>query len=195
VGKTHALADAVRQHLEKGKPAILLRAKDIDLSKSWDPVLAEAVGESGWNLRQVLDALETAAIQAEVQATVNITDDSEFKPVRVLVAIDGLDETSRAERWAEKLGELLPLAKQYPRILFVCSLRTSLYSRLSIPKDISQVRLKGSDAPLEDILASYCKVNRIECPPILRWALKTPLAIRLFADLYQGQHIDSVTLQ
>jgi hypothetical protein len=195
VGKTHALADAVRQHLEKGKPAILLRAKDIDLSQSWDTVLADAVGESGWNLRQVLDALETAAIQAEVQATVNITDDSEFKPVRVLVAIDGLDETSRAERWAEKLGELLPLAKEYPRILFVCSLRTSLYSRLSIPKDISQVWLSGSDAPLGDIFASYCKVNQIECPPILRWALQTPLAIRLFADLYQGRHIDSVTLQ
>jgi len=195
VGKTHALADAVRQHLEKGKPAILLRAKDIDLSKSWDTVLADAVGESGWNLRQVLDALETAAIQAEVQATVKITDDSEFKPVRVLVAIDGLDETSRAEHWAEKLGELFPLAQQYPRILFVCSLRTSLYSRLSIPKDISQVWLSGSDAPLEDLFASYCKVNQIECPPILRWALQTPLAIRLFADLYQGQHIDSVTLQ
>lgn len=195
VGKTHALADAVRQHLEDGKPAILLRAKDIDLSQSWDTVLANAVGESGWNLRQVLDALETAAIQAEVQATVNITDNSEFKPVRVLVAIDGLDETSRAERWAEKLGELLPLAKQYPRILFICSLRTSLYRRLSIPKDISQVSLNGSDAPLRDIFASYCKVNRIECPPILRWALQTPLAIRLFADLYQNQHIDSVTLQ
>ncbi|MEQ8752522.1 MAG: hypothetical protein RID09_03255 [Coleofasciculus sp. G1-WW12-02] len=196
VGKTHALADAVRQHLEKGKPAILLRAKDnIDLSKSWDTVLANAVGESGWNLRQVLDALETAAIQAEVQATVNITDDSEFKPVRVLVAIDGLDETFRAEHWAEKLGELLPLAQQYPRILFVCSLRTSLYRRLSIPKDISQVGLRGSDAPLEDIFASYCKVNRIECPQIVRWALQNPLAIRLFADLYRGQHIDSVTLQ
>ncbi|MEQ9000762.1 MAG: hypothetical protein RID53_30200 [Coleofasciculus sp. B1-GNL1-01] len=195
VGKTHALADAVRQHLEDGKPAILIRAKDIDLSQSWDTVLADAVGESGWNLSQVLDALKTAAIQAEVQATFNITDDSEFKSVRVLVAIDGLDETSRAERWAEKLGELLPLAKQYPRILFICSLRTSLYRRLSIPKDISQVWLNGSDAPLRDIFASYCKVNRIECPPILRWALQTPLAIRLFADLYQGQHIDSVTLQ
>ncbi|MEC4807329.1 MAG: hypothetical protein SAJ12_21305 [Jaaginema sp. PMC 1079.18] len=55
--------------------------------------------------------------------------------------------------------------------------------------------MSGSDATLGEIFESYCKVNQIECPPILRWALQTPLAIRLFADLYQGQHIHTVTLQ
>jgi hypothetical protein len=195
VGKTDALANSVRQRLEEDKPAILIRAKDIDLTRSWDSVLAEAVGEAGWNMRQILDALEAAATQAEVRAVVKSTDNSECQPVRVLVAIDGLDETSRAERWAEKLGELLPLAKQYPGVLFVCSLRTSLFERISVPNEISLVRLSGSDAPLGEIFESYCNVNRIECPPILRWALRTPLAIRLFADLYRGRRIDSVTLQ
>jgi hypothetical protein len=195
VGKTDALANSVHQRLEEGKPAILIRAKDIDLTRSWDSVLAEAVGEAGWNVRQILDALEAAATQAEVRAVAKTTDNSECQPVRVLVAIDGLDETSRAERWAEKLGELLPLAKQYPRVLFVGSLRTSLFQRISVPNELSLVRLSGSDAPLGEIFESYCNVNRIECPPILRWALRTPLAIRLFADLYQRKRIDSVTLQ
>ncbi len=195
VGKTDALANSVHQRLEEGKPAILIRAKDIDLTRSWDSVLAEAVGEAGWNVRQILDALEAAATQAEVRAVAKTTDNSECQPVRVLVAIDGLDETSRAERWAEKLGELLPLAKQYPGVLFVCSLRTSLFQRISVPNEISLVRLSGSDAPLGEIFESYCNVNRIKCPPILGWALRTPLAIRLFADLYRGRRIDTVTLQ
>jgi hypothetical protein len=195
VGKTDALANAVRQHLEEGKPAILIRAKDIDLNQSWDCILADAISESGSNARQVLEALEAAATQAEVQAVAKTTDDSKLQPIRVLIALDGLDETSRAERWAEKLGELVPLVKRHPKVLFICSLRTNLFKRISLPNEMNPVYLSGSDAPLSEIFASYCKVNRIECPPLLRWALQTPLAVRLFADLYQGQIINTVTLQ
>ncbi|MUL37915.1 hypothetical protein [Gloeocapsopsis dulcis] len=195
VGKTHALANAVRDQLAVGKPAILIRAKEVDLAKSWDVILAEAIGLPGANINQVLDALEATTTQVE---TSNISDglnDSQFQSIRALIAIDGLDETFKAERWAEKLGELIPLAEQYPKVLFVCSLRTNLFYRITLPGGINSVHLSGSDATLDEIFESYCKVNRIECPPILRWALQTPLAIRLFADLYQGQHIHTVTLQ
>jgi nucleoside phosphorylase len=183
VGKTHALANAVHIQLAAGKPAILIRAKNLDLARSWDVILAEAIGMSGSNINQVLDALEAAAILVENS--------------RVLIAIDGLDETPKAEQWAEKLGELTPLAKKYPKVLFACSLRTNLFDRIALPNGIDSVHLSGSDATLGEIFKSYCKVNRIECPPILRWALQTPLAIRLFADLYKEKYIDinAVTLQ
>ena len=183
VGKTHALAHAVHRHLAAGKPAVLIRAKDIDLARSWDVILAEASGMSGSNINQVLDELEAAAIRVENS--------------RVLIAIDGLDETPKAEEWAEKLGELTPLAKKYPKVLFVCSLRTNLFDRIALPNGIDSVHLSGSDATLGEIFKSYCNFNRIKCPPILRWALQTPLAIRLFADLYKEKYIDinAVTLQ
>jgi hypothetical protein len=195
VGKTHALAHAVHDQLADGKPAILIRAKEIDLAKSWDVILAEAIGMPGSNINQVLEALETTATQVETSNTSDNLNDSQFQSIRALIAIDGLDETPRAERWVEKLGELIPLAKQYPKVLFVCSLRTNLFYRITLPCGMDSVHLSGSDATLGEIFESYCKVNRIECPPILRWALRTPLAIRLFADLYQGQHIHTVTLQ
>jgi hypothetical protein len=183
VGKTHALANAVHIQLAAGKPAILIRAKNLDLARSWDVILAEAIGMSGSNINQVLDALEAAAMLVENS--------------RVLIAIDGLDETPKAEDWAEKLGELTPLAKKYPKVLFVCSLRTNLFNRIALPNGIDSVRLSGSDATLGEIFESYCNFNRIKCPPILRWALQTPLAIRLFADLYKEKYIDinAVTLQ
>ncbi|MEH2207596.1 MAG: hypothetical protein V7K53_26595 [Nostoc sp.] len=106
VGKTHALAEEVRQHLAQKKPAVLIRARDVELAQSWESILANAIGQPGWNLRQVLDALESAAIQSEVRSVANAVDISKRLPVRVLIAVDGLDETTRAERWAEKLGEL-----------------------------------------------------------------------------------------
>jgi len=195
VGKTHALAHAVHDQLANGKPAILIRAKEIDLAKSWDVILAEAIGMPGSNINQVLDALEATTNQVETSNTSDGLHDSQFQSIRALIAIDGLDETPRAERWAEKLGELIPLAKEYPKVLFVCSLRTNLFYRIALPCGMDSVHLSGSDATLGEIFESYCNVNRIECPPILRWALRTPLAIRLFTDLYQGQHIHTVTLQ
>ena len=195
VGKTHALAHAVHVQLVAGKPAILIRAKEIDFAKSWDAILAEAIGMSGSNINQVLEALEATATQVEKSITSDSLNNSQIQSIRVLIAIDGLDETSRAERWAEKLGELIPLAKHYPKVLVVCSLRTNLFYRIELPCGINSVHLSGSDATLGEIFESYCKVNQIECPPILRWALQTPLAIRLFADLYQGKHLHTVTLQ
>ena len=195
VGKTHALAHVVDDQLANGKPAILIRAKEIDLAKSWDVILAEATGMPGSNINQVLDSLETTATQIEASNTSDSLNNSQFQPVRTLIATDGLDETPRAERWAEKLGELIFLAQEYPKILFVCSLRTNLFYRITFPCGMDLVHLSGSDATLGEIFESYCRVNRIECPPILRWALQTPLGIRLFADLYQEQHITTVTLQ
>ncbi len=195
VGKTHALAEAVRQHLAQKKPAVLIRARDVELAQSWESILANVIGQPGWNLRQVLDALESAAIQSEVRSVANAVDISECLPVRVLIAVDGLDETTRAERWAEKLGELAVVAQQYPRILFAFSVRSSLVQRISLPRNIDWIWLRGSDAPLASVFKAHCQINGIQCPPLLRWALRTPLAIRLFAELYRGQIIDNISEQ
>jgi hypothetical protein len=195
VGKTHAIAYTVGQQIEAGKPAILIRAKDVDLSQSWEFILADAIGLPKTNINQLLGLLESTASQIEASVTADGLNNSNFQPIRVLIAIDGLDETPKAERWVEKLGELIPLLKQYPKILFVCSLRSSFFYRINFTSGISSVHLNGSDATLDKIFESYCNVNRIKCPPILRWALRTPLAIRLFADLYKGQHIHTVTLE
>ncbi|AFZ43386.1 hypothetical protein PCC7418_1184 [Halothece sp. PCC 7418] len=194
-GKTHALANSVDEQFQTGKPGILIRAKEVNLNHSWESIISKAIGIPDSKSDRVLKALEETATQIENSINRNTQTSSEFQPVRALIAIDGLDETPRSSQWENKLGELVPLAKEYPKILFACSLRTTLFARINLPQGIDPVHLNESDAPLDEIFASYCNVNRIQCPLILRWALQTPLAIRLFADLYQGRHIDSVTLQ
>ncbi|MFN9859844.1 MAG: hypothetical protein ACK556_17445, partial [Pseudanabaena sp.] len=105
IGKTHALASSVQKHLKENKPAILLRAKDVDLSQSWDTILAASVSEPTWTAMQVLDALEAMAIQSEIRATA-LANEERGQFVRALIAIDGLDESINANQWVEKLGEL-----------------------------------------------------------------------------------------
>jgi hypothetical protein len=195
VGKTHALVYTVGKQIADGKPAILIRAKDVDLSQRWEVILAEAIGIPKLNINQLLGLLEATASQVEDSVTLDGLNNSKPQPIRVLIAIDGLDETPKAERWVEKLGEIIPLLKQYPKILFVCSLRSNFFYRINLPTGVSSVPLNGSDATLDKIFESYCNVNRIKCHPILGWALQTPLAIRLFTDLYKGQHIHTVTLK
>lgn len=195
VGKTHALANVVHKHLLLAKPAILIRARDVDLARTWDSILADAIGEPGWNVQSCLDALSSTAAQTEISVASQSLEPSVPQRVRVLVAIDGLDESIRAKRWQEKLGELQPIAKRYPRVLFVCSLRYSLEHRISISGAWDTIWLDGSDAPLAEVFKAYCNANQIECSPLLRWALRTPLAIRLFAEIYKGKYIDSVSLQ
>jgi hypothetical protein len=193
IGKTHALANTVQKHLKRGKPAILIRARDVNLKDSWDKIIADAVGEPSWNLQQICDALVATAVQSEVRAASN-----KLSPVRVLIAIDGLDESVRAIEWAEKIGEITPIAKQYPRILFAFSLRESLLDRFRthfIDLDLDNVYIRDSDAPIDEIFKSYCKLNQIQCPALVRWALRTPFAIQIFAELYKGQKIDLVILE
>jgi hypothetical protein len=195
IGKTHALVNTVEQHIQQNKPAILIRARDINLSYSWDKIIATAVGEPNWNLRQVCDALNASAVQSEVRAV----NGKQSSPVRILIAIDGLDETTGAIKWGDKIGEIVPISQKYPRLLFVFSVRGSLFEcindRVDRGSNFDCQIIQDSDAPLDKIFESYCQLNHIHCSSLVRWALQTPFAIQLFAELYKGQSIHNVVFE
>lgn len=192
-GKTHAFASAVERHLSKERPAVLIRAKLIDLTARWGEILSDAIDEPGWNTRQVLDALSAASVRAEVRAAAEAEVGKPVKHVRALIAIDGLDETPGAVRWSEKLGELDAYVKRFPRILFACSLRPTLVDQwASFPRAFERRSVDSSDASHLDLFNAYCHEQHISASPLLRWALESPLAIKLFAELYEGKNVELV---
>jgi hypothetical protein len=193
-GKTHALARLVEAQLQKGAPALLMRARDLKPREGWEPILRKAVDEPAWTLPQILDALEASAAQADVRRATQMQPAEVQARTRVLIAVDGLDETPRSKDWADRLGELNPLIRRFPRILFAFSLRPSLAARLPDTDSIDCVWLQGSDPDVPEVFAAYCRANGIEAPPALRWALRTPLAVRLFAELYKGQNLARLSL-
>jgi hypothetical protein len=192
-GKTDALANAVEVRLESGLPAVLIRAKEYSPQDKWSEIICKAVGEPSWTLPQIFDALEATAALSDVRRT-SAGADSNTGTSRVLIAIDGLDESTRAERWADRLNELETVVRDWPRILIACSYRSSLARRFSRSISLSVEDIRESDVPVDVLLKKYCEPANISYPPLLRWALQSPLSIRLLSELFAGNKISKVSL-
>ncbi|WP_437306788.1 hypothetical protein [Sorangium sp. So ce388] len=190
-GKTHGLAHAVHARLEAGLPAILLRAKDCPLPDGWEGILRKALDRPGTPLVELVNALEAAAVRADVrraQPEPASPTEIELEPTRVLLAIDGLEESGRHHPWAELLGELSVHLANHPRIRVAVTLRTAsgeailgcVRGRSGV---VDEVRLpEGGE--VQKLLPEYCRHYKIALPDRrLRWAIRDPLSLKLYCEL------------
>ncbi len=106
IGKTHGLAHAVDKQLACEQPALLIRARDCPLDGGWEEILRRALDVPGQPLPALLNALEAAAVRAEVwrARASSGTGEAAPGPSYFLIAIDGLEESSDHQRWAEPWG-------------------------------------------------------------------------------------------
>ncbi|MBK7828411.1 hypothetical protein [Nannocystis sp.] len=176
-GKTHALARAVEESLANGVPTLLLRARELDPRQDWSKLLGDALERPGAPLHALLTAMDRAAASRQ------------GRPRRLLIALDGLDESRHRAQWAERLRELATLTTRWPEVLFAVSTRTHLAETLDDIGAVARVPLGKSNAPLREVFRAHCEASHIHTPPWLRWALVDPLSIRLFADLFRGQDL------
>lgn len=192
-GKTHGLAHAVHARLEAGLPALLLRAKDCPVSDGWEAILGKALDRPRTPLVELLNALEAAAVRADVRRAepepASATEIA-LEPTRVLLAIDGLEESGahHRHRWAELLGELPVHLASHPRFRVAVTLRTAsgeaILGRVHRRRDVvHEVRLpEGGE--VQKLLPQYCRYYRIDLPDRrLRWAIRDPLSLRLYCEL------------
>lgn len=189
-GKTCALASAVGKQLAMGVPALLVRSRDINPHQEGiHSFLSRAFDLPGWTHEQILDACEASAVLAQVREVAKLQPLQTRPPFRFLIAFDGLDESPWSYEWMTRLGEMLPLAKRWPRISFAFSMRNSLAKHFGDCIGYSKFYVGSADASLPDLFKTYTSRSQIECPPVLRWALGSPLSIRLFAELYERKTI------
>ncbi len=191
-GKTHAVANMVKIHLANNKPAIIIRAKDYNPSSSWADIFRNEFDEPTWSLKDIFNALESIKFNSDVEECFSGNKNNKYNLSRSLIVIDGLDESSDAIRWQEKVAELNSILNNYPGILCIYTLRTSLSKKITI-RNSSKKKIYESDVPLDFLFFTYCKRKKISCSPLLRWALRTPLSIRLFSELYENKTIVSLS--
>jgi hypothetical protein len=172
VGKTHILCDTATQALERGQPAIVVLGQQLAAGQPWTQVL-EALRFEG-TAEEFLQALSARA---------------EAAGQRALVLIDAINENNGPVLWPDHLAAFLTLARRYPWIGVVLSVRTTARSLLIPdhirPSDLLQIEHKGfATVPIEALIA-FCNYYGLPLPttPLaLYQELANPLLLRLYCQ-------------
>ena len=111
-----------------------------------------------------------------------------------LICVDGIDESANCDFWKEKIAEAKTYEKDFSRIKFVFLSRPYVFPRyyeLDYRDCFSRIPSSG-DVAVTDIFDDYVNYYNIDIGVNIwiRNALRTPIALRLFCDLYQNQKID-----
>lgn len=188
-GKTQTITKICDSASQEGVPILLLPSRAFDPSTGWNEILGRAIDRPGWTASEILDALEAAALFEWRNGSGPVT-----APRRAILAIDGPDESSEPWAWAERLKELADLCRTRPLVAALVTTRPESQSWL--PMDggrFESVFLQAPDleGQLPEIFQAYTKEYDIDVPSsqVVAWTLRTPLAIRIFAEVYRGRAI------
>lgn len=196
-GKTHALAHSVEERLNRGLPAVLIRAADVDPRQTWGQILATHLDLPGWSESQIFDALEATAIRSDIARIASGEKGGcvLVEPTRFLVAMDGLDETPCFSQWCRRLQEIQTMIADRPRICFVFSIRTRNYETMGATLrtdrlDIHYLQGDGDVSP-EILFPKYCLHYKVDYAPnaLLRWYFQSPTSVRLFCEEFEARHV------
>jgi hypothetical protein len=182
-GKSHLLADAVRQRSAKGLPSLLLLGESFTTRTApWSQILQHLLRKPAIDEHTLLGALDAKA---------------EASGSRLLLMIDALNEGKGRTIWPGQLETFIKLVLSYPHLGLVLSIRDS-YTELIAPAAVIPaglaVRVVHSGFAEVSFEASvqFFKHYKIMQPgsPMLNPEFQNPLFLKLFCQsLYQkGLH-------
>ena len=195
-GKTHGLAYAVQDRIDKGYPAIIIQAKNAPVTDGWGVIIAKSMALSNtWTSEDLWGALEACAARLDVKrAAEQIPPGIENENTNVLICVDGIDEALDQAEWINRIGELTAIKALHPRMCFCISGRPHVFQDNKLDNTNSSVKLlPDGDVQVNKLFDSYIayyKINTVDAPWI-KWAIQSPLALKLFCELYTGATITS----
>ena len=172
VGKTHLLCDMAVHALVRGQPAIVVLGQQLGTGQPWTQIL-DTLRFDG-TAEQFLQALSARA---------------EASGQRALLLIDAMNENNGPALWPDHLAAFLTLARRYPWIGVVLSVRTTARSVL-VPdhireSDLFPVEHEGFRAAPVEALTAFFAYYRLPLPaaPLgLYQELSNPLLLRLYCQ-------------
>lgn len=185
-GKTQTITKLCDIASREGVPVLVLPARAFNPRCGWSETLGQASSRPNWTAEQILDALEASSLFAW-----RASPESRHGPRRAILVLDGPDESPDPASWNERIKELADLCKSRPLIAPIVTTRPESSVWLQI-RD-ARFHLHHLSTPdiadrLPEIFQEYVREYHITVPSPtgVAWALKTPLSIRLFAEVYQG---------
>ena len=185
-GKTQTITKLCDTASGEGVPVLVLPARAFNPSSSWSEILGRASNRPSWTADQILDALEASSLFAWRESP-----EPRSAPRRAILALDGPDENPFPGTWNERLKELADLCKSRPLIAPIVTTRPESCLWLSLEDErfeVSHLRAPDVADQLPEIFRGYTREYDITVPSPagVAWALRTPFAIRVFAEVYQG---------
>lgn len=173
---------------------IIVRAKDFTEGDNWLSIIVKTIGLSSvWSEYEIFMALENAALLRSNQ--IGNVDDIYVQPI-CLICVDGIDESSNWEFWKERVEEAKIYEKEFPRIKFVFLARPYVFPRYyKLDYNYCFFNIPSSgDVAVEDLFDEYVKYYNIDIGNNywIKNVLRTPIALKLFCDLYKKKKIETL---
>lgn len=190
-GKTHgAAAEAERLLNDSFHVPILIQARDISATDTWKDILISTLGlANSWSEEEIWQGLSSLANRKRI----HVLDASDHVSVlpKIIVFVDGVDESSLQDRWIERVQETRAISDNYPSIRFCFMSRPYVFKGKDTGGRIVNLDISG-DIPTYKLFDSYVKAYDVDASSAgwVKYALTTPLALKLFCELNKGKKIN-----
>ena len=110
---------------------------------------------------------------------------------KVLIIVDGIDESSLHDSWIERVQKTNAIVQHYPTIRFCFMSRPYVFKDENTGGRIVNIGIDG-DVPTHKLFDKYVKAYNVDVSSAgwIKYALATPLALKLFCELNEGKKID-----
>lgn len=190
-GKTHSIAAEAERLLNAGYHIpILIQARDISATDTWKDMLISRLGLANpWSEEEIWQGLSSLANRKKI----HVLDTSDHVAVlpKVIIVVDGVDESSLHDKWIERVQETIAIVQSYPCIRFCFMSRPYVFNGKNTSGRIVNIDVNG-DVPTYKLFDSYVKAYDVDVSSAgwVKYALTTPLALKLFCELNKGKKIN-----
>lgn len=171
---------------------VIIHAKDYSEGENWASIITRTLGlNTEWNEIDLLCALQNAAFLRK-----HMNEDELFVTPNCVICVDGIDEATSWKFWRDRIEETVAFSVMFPRIKFVFLSRPYVFEdryELAYSDCFHSLPMSG-DGDLEEICDKYFAAYRIDIGENnwIRENLKTPIAVKLFCDIYGNRKIDNL---
>lgn len=195
-GKTAGIIGEIEKYLQEGIfTPILVHASDFRNGESWLSIINKTLGISyGLSELEMLELLDNSAyIRGEV---CNKSSKHDGVIHKCVICVDGIDESASWNFWKTKIREAKVFADIFPRIKFVFLSRPYVFGNIYNEEFYNTVHYISSngDVSVQELFDKYTRHYNVTVGKNL-WiknALRTPMALKLFCDLYTNSSIDKI---
>lgn len=190
-GKTHGVAAEAERLLNNDYHVpILIQARDISVTDTWKDMLISSLGlANSWSEEEIWQGLSSLANRKKV----HVLDSSDHVSVlpKIIIIVDGVDESSLYDKWIERVQETSSIVQSYPSIRFCFMSRPYVFIGKNTGGRIVNIDVNG-DVPTHKLFDSYVKAYDVDVSGAgwVKYALATPLALKLFCELNKGKKIN-----